>query len=389
MKEPLFIDISCYQLKKWGQNAFGDTYMSKRFPEQGRLIATLSDGLGSGIKANILSQMTATMLLKFVAAGKDILRASEVIMNSLPICQVRKISYATFSIIDCYDNGSVRIIEEGNPQFVWLRGASVFEPEAEIIESKNFSNRQLQLYNLQLQPGDRLVFCSDGVTQAGMGSRALPLGWKREGLIRFLVEEIIRNPFNPSNQLATAMVETATTKEKEYKLKDDAAAMVLHFRKPRKAMVFTGLPYYESRDSEYAERLADFQGKKAVCGGSTANMIARELKRPIKGMVRGVGDLPPCSLIDGIDLVTEGILTLSRTADYLENGIENSEDPAGLLCNLLLNSDCIEFLVGAKFNMSHFDPDLPIELEIRKTVVKKMIKLLTEKHMKKVEAEFF
>ena len=89
----MFIDIDCHQIKKYNQNAFGDYFVSKRYPDEERLIAVLSDGLGSGIKANILSCMTATMLLRFVEGDQiPIKDAAEIVMNSLPICQVRKIS---------------------------------------------------------------------------------------------------------------------------------------------------------------------------------------------------------------------------------------------------------------------------------------------------------
>ena len=196
-EQSFFVDVDCYQQKKNGQNAFGDSFQLKRFTDEGRVLAVLSDGLGSGIKANILATMTATMILKFIEEGKDILKATEVIMNTLPVCQVRKISYATFSAFECTEDGHIRIVEEGNPDFVHIRNGRVVEHEAEIITSTKFTNRHMHLYNFQLEPEDRLVFCSDGVTQAGMGTNDYKLGWRREGLISFLQDEIYRNPTVP------------------------------------------------------------------------------------------------------------------------------------------------------------------------------------------------
>ena len=122
----MFIDIDCHQIKKYNQNAFGDYFTSKRYPDEGKLIAVLSDGLGSGIKANILSCMTATMLLRFVEKQEiPIRKAAEIVMNSLPVCKVRKISYSTFSIIDVNDEGVARIIEEGNPEFLWIKNGVI------------------------------------------------------------------------------------------------------------------------------------------------------------------------------------------------------------------------------------------------------------------------
>ena len=126
----MFIDIDCNQMKKYNQNAYGDYFVSKRYPDEARLIAVLSDGLGSGIKANILSCMTATMLLRFIENGQiPIRKAAEIIMNSLPVCKVRHISYSTFSAIDCDDYGSAKIVEEGNPEFIWIRNNEVMQPE--------------------------------------------------------------------------------------------------------------------------------------------------------------------------------------------------------------------------------------------------------------------
>ena len=130
----MFIDIDCHQIKKYNQNAFGDYFVSKRYPDEAKLIAVLSDGLGSGIKANILSCMTATMLLKFVEGDQiPIKDAAEIVMNSLPVCQVRKISYSTFSIIDVNDEGHAKIVEEGNPDFIWIHNGEVMEPSFESI----------------------------------------------------------------------------------------------------------------------------------------------------------------------------------------------------------------------------------------------------------------
>ena len=113
----MFIDIDCSQIKKFGQNAYGDYFISKRSANQERVLAVLSDGLGSGIKANILSCMTSTMLLRFIEEDIPIKKAAQIIMDSLPVCQVRKISYATFSAVDCHDDGNVWVVEEGNPSF--------------------------------------------------------------------------------------------------------------------------------------------------------------------------------------------------------------------------------------------------------------------------------
>lgn len=389
MSQAMFIDINCSQEKKYKQNAFGDSFLSKRYPAEGRLIGVLSDGLGSGIKANILSSMTATMLLKFIAAGRDLKKASEVIMDSLPICQVRRISYATFSVIDCNDDGYAKIVEEGNPEFVWVRKNKILKPEVNVVSSKKFSNRHMHTYEIFLEPDDRLIFCSDGVTQSGLGSPQYKLGWRREGLVDLTLEKIKNNPAISSRKLSEIIVKEAQRKEVDKKAKDDISAMVLHFRKPRELMIFTGPPYWAEKDKEYAELLDNFDGKKVICGGTTANLIARELGREIKSnLSKDTGNLPACSEMEGINLVTEGVLTLTKVVEYLEDEISEAYNAAGKLVELLLDSDCIHFMVGAKLNQAHYDPDLPIELEIRKNIIRKMAKILEEKYIKKVTLQF-
>lgn len=385
----MFVDISCSQLKKYNQNAYGDYFISKRYPEEGRLIAVLSDGLGSGIKANILSCMTATMLLKFVEQEVYIRKAAEIIMNSLPVCKVRRISYSTFSAIDCDDEGNVKIVEEGNPDFIWISGNEIIQPEFNEVVSKEFKNRKMKTYKFKLNRGDRLIFCSDGVTQSGLGSPRLRLGLRREGLIEILKEKVLLNQEISSSELSKYIVEKAKNIETDRQPKDDVSACVLYFREPRESLVFTGPPYHQEKDSEYAKIFDKFDGKKAICGGTTANLVARELKRSIKTETEiSVGNLPACSSMDGADLITEGILTLTKTLEYLESGFGSIKNAGVKLVKFLLDSDCINFMVGAKLNQAHYDPNLPIEIEIRKNIIKKMAKILEEKYFKKVSIQY-
>lgn len=386
----MFIDIDCYQVKKYNQNAYGDYFVSKRYPDEGRLIAVLSDGLGSGIKANILSCMTATMLLRFIENEQiSIKKAAQIIMNSLPVCKVRHISYSTFTAIDCNEEGSVKLVEEGNPSFIWIRNNEVIEPQYEIIESKTFKNRRMKVYKMNLKQGDRLITCSDGVTQSGLGGGRLKLGLRREGLINIVLEKIKEQPDVSSTDLSKYIVRQAINIETGRQPKDDISACVIYYRQPRKALVFTGPPFNQNKDAEYARMFADFEGKKAVCGGTTANLVSRELNRPVTmEKTISVGKLPAVSFMDGVDLVTEGVLTLTKTLEYLESGLCDIDNAAAKLVKFLSDSDCINFLVGAKLNQAHYDPALPVEIEIRKTIVKKIANVLRDKYLKKVDVQY-
>lgn len=387
----MFIDIDCHQLKKYNQNAFGDYFVSKRYPDEAKLIAVLSDGLGSGIKANILSCMTATMLLRFVENSQiPIKHAAEIVMNSLPVCKIRKISYSTFSVIDVNDEGDAKIIEEGNPEFLWIKNNEVMTPSYESIPSKTFKNRCMKSYKIHLELGDRLIFCSDGVTQCGLGNSRLKLGLRREGLIQLVLAKLAEEPDISSSDLSAYIVRQAKNIETDRNPKDDISACVLYCREPRVSLVFTGPPFLQKKDAEYAQMFRDFKGKKAICGGTTANLISRELNIPITmDKTISVGKLPSCSYMDGVDLVTEGILTLTQASEYLESGQTTGIDnAAGKLVEFLLDSDCINFMVGAKLNQAHYNPALPIEIEIRKNIIKKMAVVLQDKYFKKVNVQY-
>jgi serine/threonine protein phosphatase PrpC len=383
-QDALFIDVHHHFQRKWRQNVCGDAFASRRFHNEGRIIAVLSDGLGSGVKANILASMTAHMAMRFAAAGSDLLRSCEVMMESLPVCQVRKISYATFSIVDCDQEGALRVVEEGNPDFILMRGESPDEIPARTLASRRFPNRRLRVAETEMAAGDRLVVCSDGVTQAGLGTLAYRLGWRREGLRDFLIDSIRDTPDISSRELSQAVVEKSIRLEPNGEPMDDTSCLILHFRRPRRLMVFSGPPYNQDRDAECSAILDDFPGRKAICGGTTANLVAREWGVDIDTELPKRGaKLPPCASMPGVDLVTEGVLTLTQAARRLEEKDPGDEtDPAGRLINLLLDSDAIDFLVGTRINEAHQDPSLPGDLEIRRNVVKRIANALADNYLK-------
>lgn len=384
----MFIDIDCSQKKKYNQNAYGDFFKSERFTDMNRLVAVLSDGLGSGIKADILACMTSTMLLKFLKENADIEKSCEIIMNSLPVCKMRGISYSTFSAIDCYDDGKSIIVEEGNPDFIWIRDGEVLKPECTIIESKNFKNRKMRVYDIKLELNDRIIFCSDGATQVAMGTKTYPLGLERDGLINIILSKLKMDKNISSSELSNYLIKQIELIAPDKKLLDDTSIVSIYCREPRESLVFTGPPYHIEKDNYYANTFKNFKGKKAIAGGTTANIISRELNIPVKtDLSLNVGNLPDIYCMDGVDLVTEGILTLTKTMEYLEdNNYQN--DAAGKLMKFMLDSDCISFLVGAQLNQAHYDPNLPIEIEIRKNIVRKIAKILEDKYLKKVKVQF-
>ena len=390
MNSSLFIEISSYQEHKHTESCFGDAVLSKKVPEEQRIISVLSDGLGSGVKANILSSMTTRMAMKFIESDLDLVRSAGIMMQALPICQIRKISYATFSIVDAILDGKTRIYEMDNPQCIIVRDAKQLGVSHHEVSADNWKDRIINVYQFVAQEEDRIIIMSDGVTQAGLGNPKYPLGWQREGVWNFVENQVRRKPHISASALAEAIVHEALSKEPEGKAGDDISCTVIYFRKPRKLLLLSGPPFDEEKDKEVAEMLDYYDGKTAICGGTTANIIERELC--LKCEIDKTSfdpNIPMASIMPGIDLVTEGILTLTDVYRMLKEGVDEDKDNAAVrLTKLLLDSDKIDFVIGTKINEAHQDPNLPMELDIRRNIVKKIFRLLQSKFLKEISVKY-
>ncbi|MCI6480425.1 MAG: SpoIIE family protein phosphatase [Candidatus Treponema excrementipullorum] len=394
-----FVEVGYFQLCKYNQKTEGDVFLSQKNPADGRVITTLSDGLGSGVKAGVLATLTATMATKFIANDIPIRRAAEIIMNTLPVCKQRGISYATFTLVDIAPNSTVRIMEYDNPPYILVRQETVVEPIKDItpIERKNKKTAPkkesfLQYSKYEARPGDRLIFFSDGVTQSGMGTPCFPFGWGSNNVQEFILDKIRCYKDISARDLARSVVQEASMYD-GYTPKDDITCGVVYFRNPRDMLVMTGPPVHPENDSEIARIFSLFDGHKVICGGTTANILSRELNRPIKVSLKDFDPkVPPSSSMEGADMVTEGIITMGAVSEILENDanlVGLKTNAATKMVELFLNCDRIWFVVGTKINEAHQDPNMPVELEIRRNVVKKIASLLQDKYLKEVNIQYF
>ena len=377
----------------------GDVFLSQKNPSDGRVITALSDGLGSGIKAGVLATLTATMATRFIAMDIPIKRAAEIIMNTLPVCKERGISYATFTLVDIEPSAAVRIMEYDNPPYILVRQNTVVEPIKEMTElvrknKKTAPRREsiLQYSRYDARPGDRLIFFSDGVTQSGMGSMVFPFGWGFENVQTFVLECIEENPSISARELARKVVQQASSFD-GFSPKDDITCGVIYFRNPRDMLVVTGPPVLKENDKVVAQLFDTFDGRKIVCGGTTANILSRELSRKINVILKDIDPIvPPISEMEGADMVTEGIITMGKVSEILENGGNTDKmkrNAATRMVEMFLDSDRIHFAVGTKINEAHQDPNMPVELEIRRNIVKKIASLLQDKYLKEVHIQYF
>lgn len=393
MESPFFIEVGYFQKSHHEERICGDVFLSRKIDGKQRVIGVLSDGMGHGVKANVLATLTSTMALNFTIEHKSPNAITEIIMNALPVCSQRKMSYATFTIVDIDLIREVTIIEYDNPQTIVISGKELFEPEWQCIvpEMKQANIKEILTCRFKPLKEDRIIFWSDGVTQSGLGTDEYPRGWGIEEATRFVHKVVTSDPQISADKLAAKVVNMAASID-GWKLKDDASCAVIYFRTPRKLLICTGPPYEETNDHLLASKLKYFDGKKIVCGATTANIIARELKLPISDSSTSLDpDLPPTSAMPGVDLVSEGILTLSKAFSILENYDEDSvpgKGPADIIVQHMANSDEITFLVGTRVNEAHQDPALPVELELRRTLIKRITKILEDKFLKEVNVQY-
>ena len=386
-----FIDVDFCRQAKSGQVVAGDVFLSRKIKEEGRIITVLSDGLGSGVKAGVLANLTATMALRYTAAFVDVRQSAKTIMDTLPVCEKRQISYSTFTIVDLDGDGKTRVIEHGNPPLLRLRGATPVPIERVSLTLETWKDRVIYYSEFDTQLGDRIVFFYDGVSQSGLGCAGLPLGWGADRVTDFLQRQILVENEISSRELSRKLVAEAVINDARV-AKDDITCGTIYYRCPRRLLVLTGPPFNRERDGELAERAQAFNGRKVICGGTTAGIVSRLLGRPVTmNLAQLDPEIPPPAVMAGIDLVTEGTITLAKVAEILEQanlGEPRRKNAASDLVLLMLQSDIVEFMVGTRINEAHQDPNIPMELDLRRNIVRKIALLLETRHFKEAHVEF-
>lgn len=385
-----FIDVDSFQRAKTGQVVSGDVFVSRKFRNEARLISVLSDGLGSGVKASVLANLTATMALRYTSAFVDVRKSASTIMDTLPVCEVRKISYSTFTIVDLNENGSARTIEHGNPNMLLLRGARPVPLNPVEITLENWKDRTIRYTEFKVQLGDRILCFSDGVSQSGLGRQGFPLGWGPESVKSFICSIVTSDPEISSADLSRRVVQEALSNDQGV-AKDDITCGAVYFRRPRRLLVLTGPPFSKERDAELADLVLHAEGKKVICGGTTANIVSRLLNRPVRALLnRYDPEIPPPAEMEGLDLITEGTMTLARVAEMLEGRVAQPwpDNPATDLLKLMLASDIVEFVVGTRINEAHQDPNVPMELDLRRNIIRRIASVLENTHLKQTSVRY-
>jgi len=364
----LFYEWGTKQLQKHGEELCGDNIGIARHSDYVTL--ALSDGLGSGVKANILSILTTKIVMHLMENKLSLSEVVETLSKTLPVCDVRKLAYSTFAIGQFFRDGHARVVEFDTPSFILLRQReSVLTP----YEERQIEDKTIRESELQLQMGDWIVFVSDGVVNAGIGGR-YPLGWGMKQVALFLEEHC--HPELSAQELAEKVSQTVWDLYSS-KPGDDVSVVVIKARRKLTATVLTGPPADESADEAVIARFVERPGLLVVCGGTTTKIAARYLGgKPLEVDLSTMKeDVPPLARLEGVDLATEGILTLTRTNEMLHSGadketVQFNTDGASALVRLCLDVDHIHFIVGLGVNPAHQNPDLPGQLGMKLGVVR-------------------
>ena len=362
--------------------------------EQGEdsTVIVLADGLGSGVKASILSTLTSKIISTMMAAGLSLEECVSTIAATLPICSVRGVAYSTFTIIHLLHNTQAELIQYDNPHVILLRDNQNFDyPKTEL----NIGGKKVYKSVIFLKENDTFIAMSDGCPHAGIGL-AYNFGWKREEIIEFL-EPLTYSDFT-AKTLATILIDEVNKLYGE-KPGDDATACVVRIRKRAPVNILFGPPSNRDDVNRMMSLFFSKEGKHIICGGTTSSIAAKYLGKPLKPSLSfESSDIPPTAELEGVDLVTEGVITVNKVVEYAKDYLTDNEsythwgykrDGASLICRLLFEEATdINFYVGRAVNPAHQNPDLPINFNIKMNLVEELSGCLRQMG-KRIKVSYF
>ncbi|HOJ89247.1 MAG TPA: SpoIIE family protein phosphatase [Pseudothermotoga sp.] len=378
----LTCQIDFAKKSKEGEEICGDSISIKR--DQNKVAVSVSDGLGSGVKASILSTLTTSMATTMLFNGVPVNEVFSSILATLPVCKIRGISYANLcSVVFDAQDSTCSIVEYEFPVTLYFRNKNLINLERRmaIVEA-----REISISKITPSEGDLIFITTDGVSQAGMGTENFPLGFGLKNIIRE-INVLLQNNISPKNIVEHLI--KLTRKLDRGTRGDDALAAVVQFKKLQVINLFVGPPQDRSKDEELVKSFMHKDGKKVVCGGTTAQIFEKVLKRKVELDLRSFcEDLPPIGKMEGIDLVTEGIVTLTHVFRYLSGQQERLVYGANALAEMLLEADQVNFFVGRAINPAHQNPLFSHDISLKFRLIHDIAQILKE-NGKIVNLEYF
>lgn len=370
------IDAAYKSLNKVKEELCGDKVEMLKTRDSNIMI--LADGMGSGVKANILATLTSKILGTMFLNGASIDDCIETIAKTLPVCQVRQVAYSTFSILQVFQDGQVYLAEFDNPSCIVIRKGKVLSLS---FTERVLENKVIRECRFQAEQNDCFILMSDGVIHAGVGN-LLNFGWNWNNVADYALSAAKETL--SASRLANTLIKACDDLYLSLP-GDDTTVAVLRVTAAKKIDLFTGPPRNPEDDKKLIQEFIGSQGKKIICGGTSANIAARILKLPLITSLNYTDPtLPPIAKMEGIDLVTEGVLTLSRALDlvkqYKEGPVDEhffeelDKDNGGSLVARYIIEDCtvLNLFVGKAMNEAHQNPSLPFNLSIRLHLIEQL-----------------
>ncbi|MBQ7699500.1 MAG: SpoIIE family protein phosphatase [Clostridia bacterium] len=387
----LYADVGYKSINHYGEQLCGD-HVDIVEHDEDSYVAVLADGLGSGVKASILSTLTSKIISTLIAEGLTLSDCVETIAQTLPICSVRGVAYSTFTIMHVVKNREIELIQYDNPLTVLIRDGKNYDyPKTEL----NIGGKKIYRSFIRLQEDDVFIAMSDGCPHAGIGLE-YNFGWRREEIIGFM-EAAVAGGY-------TAKTLSSMLIDEVYSLYggepgDDATVCIIKARKRAPVNILFGPPRNRDDCDKMMSLFFSKEGKHIVCGGTTASIASEYLKKPLQTSLNFVSDdVPPVAKIEGVDLVTEGVITVNKVVEYANDVIgENKlyekwsygQDGASLISRILFEEATdINFYVGRAVNPAHQNPDLPINFSIKMNLVEELSKALRQMG-KKIKVSYF
>lgn len=387
----LCAEIGYKSINHAGEQLCGDHVDVVEHGENSTVIV-LADGLGSGVKASILSTLTSKIISTMISEGLSIEECVSTIASALPICSVRGVAYSTFTIMHVRDNETLELIQYDNPYAVFIRDFEIYDyPKTEM----NIEGKKIYKSVISLRDGDMITAMSDGCPHAGIGI-AYNFGWKREDIADFM--KMLAPAGYNAKTLATMLVDECN-KLYGYEPGDDATACVVRIRKRAPMNILFGPPSHRDDCNRMMSLFFGKEGKHIICGGTTASIAAKYLRKPLKPSLNfEKSDIPPTAELEGVDLVTEGVITVNRVVEYAKDALGENKlyenwsfkrDGASLISRMLFEEATdINFFVGKAINPAHQNPDLPINFNIKMNLVEELSACL-KKMGKRIKVSYF
>ena len=388
----LCADIGYKSINHYGEQLCGDHVDVIEQSSENATVIVLADGLGSGVKASILSTLTSKIISTMMAEGLPLEECVATIAATLPVCSIRGVAYSTFTIIQIKNNQTAEIIQYDNPKVIVIRNDQNYDyPTTEM----NIGGKKILKSIIQLQENDVFVAMSDGCPHAGIGT-AYNFGWKREEIIGF-VEMLVPAGYT-AKTLSTMLVDECN-RLYDNMPGDDATACIVRIRKREPMNILFGPPSNRDDCDRMMSLFFSKEGKHIICGGTTSSIAAKYLRKPLKASLKfEKSDIPPIAELEGVDLVTEGVITVNRVLEYAKDHLaENTKydiwsqhrDGASLISRLLFEEATdINFYVGRAINPAHQNPDLPINFSIKMNLVEELSACLKQMG-KRIKVSYF